>query len=115
MDAAEFVEEWINAWNSHDVERILGHYAADAVFTSPFARLLIPESNGEVHGIAGLRRYWSEGLRRVPEQHSTLSQILETAEGVTVLYRNDRGQVVAETMLFNSEGKVSRGIAAYGT
>jgi hypothetical protein len=33
--AQEFAIEWIAAWNSHDLERILGHYADDVEVTSP--------------------------------------------------------------------------------
>ena len=33
--ALEFADEWIAAWNSHDLDRVLRHYAADAELTSP--------------------------------------------------------------------------------
>jgi ketosteroid isomerase-like protein len=29
--------EWFDAWNRHDLEAVLGHYADDVEFTSPFA------------------------------------------------------------------------------
>ncbi len=37
IDAAAFAREWLAAWNSHDLERILSHYATGIVFLSPFA------------------------------------------------------------------------------
>ena len=36
-DACRFADDWIDAWNAFDVERVLGHFAEDAVFTSPKA------------------------------------------------------------------------------
>jgi ketosteroid isomerase-like protein len=33
--AAQFAEEWIAAWNSHDLDRILSHYADDFEMASP--------------------------------------------------------------------------------
>lgn len=33
--AQEFAAEWIAAWNSHDLERILSHYAEDFEMASP--------------------------------------------------------------------------------
>jgi ketosteroid isomerase-like protein len=33
--ARTFTEEWEEAWNAHDVERLLVHYTDDVVFQSP--------------------------------------------------------------------------------
>jgi hypothetical protein len=114
-DPHEFAAEWIDAWNTHDLERIIGHYAPDVVFTSPVAATLVPDSGGEIRGIDALRAYWAEGLRRLPDLHFELDQVLTTAGGCTLLYRNERGQQVAETMLFGSDGRVCRGVGAYGS
>ena len=42
IDPAVFANHWIKAWNSHDLEAILSHYAEDIVFLSPIAAALIP-------------------------------------------------------------------------
>ena len=34
MDARKFASEWEEAWNSHDIDRIMGHYRDDIVFRS---------------------------------------------------------------------------------
>ena len=34
-DAQRFALEWIESWNSHDLERILSHYSDDVEVTSP--------------------------------------------------------------------------------
>lgn len=113
MNTAEFAHDWIDAWNAHDLERVLAHYAEDVVFTSPYAAQVEPESRGVIHGIGALRSYWSAGLARNPDLHFDLVQVLETCDGVTILYRNHRDQFVAETLLFDSEGLVTVGFAAY--
>jgi ketosteroid isomerase-like protein len=113
MTAAEFAHEWIDAWNARDLERILSHYSPEIVFTSPFAAQVVPESHGVIRGIDALRSYWSAGLERNPDLHFDLVQVLETCDGVTILYRNHRDQFVAETLLFGSEGLVTLGFAAY--
>ena len=38
VDLHAFAEEWITAWNTHDLDRILSHYAEDIVFRSPVIR-----------------------------------------------------------------------------
>ena len=36
--AARFAEEWIAAWNSHDLACVLSHYTEDFVMNSPYIR-----------------------------------------------------------------------------
>ena len=45
-----FAEEWVAAWNVHDLDRILSHYAPDAVVRTPVAAQRVPESGGVVRG-----------------------------------------------------------------
>jgi hypothetical protein len=54
-EARAFAAEWIAAWNSHDLDRVLSHYAANIVFLSPFAQQLV--GNGRVSGLPALRAY----------------------------------------------------------
>ena len=45
-----FAHEWIAAWNSRDLDRILVHYAPDVVLTSPVAQRIL-HGDGNVRGI----------------------------------------------------------------
>ena len=51
-EAQAFADEWIAAWNSHDLERVLSHYAPEIVFLSPITQKLV--GNGRVVGIPAL-------------------------------------------------------------
>jgi len=109
----EFAEEWIDAWNSHDLERILSHYAADVVFTSPKALARLPHTLGTVRGLAQLREYWAPLAQIRPQLKFTLETVMETVDGCTLLYRDETGRLVAETMLMEAGGKVVRGIVSH--
>ena len=37
-DALAHAKDWIEAWNSHDLERILSHYSKEVVFEVETAR-----------------------------------------------------------------------------
>lgn len=37
LDATAFSQQWLQAWNAHDVESVLRHFHDDVVFTSPVA------------------------------------------------------------------------------
>jgi hypothetical protein len=97
--AKEFAKEWIAAWNSHDLDRILSHYAVEIEFLSPFARKRT--GKGRVIGIPAELKF---DLRDVLIGHDCL----------TILYRNHRGQEVAETVEFGDGQKVIRSSACYG-
>ena len=113
MKPDEFAREWIEAWNAHDLERILSHYSREVVFTSPVAAQIVPESRGVIVGIDALRSYWATGLERIPDLHFDLVDVLHTVDGITILYRNQRDLLVAETVFFDADGLVARSFAAY--
>ena len=111
-DAAEaFAANWLDAWNRHDINAILSHYADDVVFLSPVAEQRV--GNGRVVGRDALGRYWSAGLSQQPLLQFELEKVLTGFETITICYRNHRGQSVAETFEFNQSGKVVRAYACY--
>ena len=62
--ALRFAEEWAAAWNSHDLDRILTHYADDVVFSSPHIVRRLGKSSGEVYGIDPAPRILGKRPRR---------------------------------------------------
>ena len=61
-DPTAFADDWVRAWNAHDVEAVLAHFHDDVVFSSPVAARVLPESGGVVRGKAALRDYWLTAL-----------------------------------------------------
>lgn len=109
--ARAFAQDWLAAWNAHDLERILAHYAPDIVFLSPVAQKRV--GNGRVVGIPALRGYWGQGLAAQPDLKFELADVLIGHQCLTILYRNHRGQSAAETFEFGTDGKVVRSWACY--
>jgi len=109
-----FAEEWIAAWNAHDPDRILSHYAVDAVVRTPVAAQRVPESGGVVRGHDALRAYWGPALEVTPDLRFTLVQAMPTVDGVTILYTNHRAQLVAELVLWGDDGLVHTAVVSYG-
>lgn len=58
--AHEIAREWIDAWSSHELDRILAHYDDDVVLTSPLAVERLRDPTGTVRGKAALRAYFGE-------------------------------------------------------
>lgn len=111
--AERFAREWAEAWNSHDLERVLAHYTDDVVFASPGVVRLLGDPSGEVHGKDALRAYWSAALSYLPGLRFTVEDVRISVGTVVINYRNERGQAVSEVLAFR-EGLVCRGLGAYG-
>lgn len=110
--AQRFASEWLDAWNSHDLDQILGHFSDEVVFTSPFALQIIEGSSGVIRGKEQLRAYWSEGLRRVRDLHFEIEDLYLGINTIVIHYRNHSGGLVNEVLTF--EGPlVSEGHATY--
>ncbi len=111
-EARTFASEWIAAWNSHDLDRILSHYSADIELLSPFAQKLV--GSGRISGLPALRAYWTKGLVAQPELEFQFIDLRLGYDCLTILYRNHRSQQGAETFEFGADGKVVRSFACYG-
>ena len=111
MTPHDFAAAWIAAWNAHDLEAVLAHYSPDIEFRSPLARRLT--GDGRVVGIDALRAYWARGLSIHTNLAFDLETVLEGDGCLTLVYRNERRQRVAETFEFAEDGRVRRAFACY--
>ena len=109
--ARAFAEEWIAAWNSHDLEVILTHYEDEVELRSPVAAKLL-QGDGTVRGKAALREYFELGLKAYPHLRFELVEALWGIETIVITYLNNvRGSKTAEVMVMSGAGKV-RGVWA---
>jgi ketosteroid isomerase-like protein len=112
--ARRFAEEWIAAWNAHDLERILSHYDDDFEMTSPLIVERMGVPSGRLRGQEAVRPYWAAGLAARPGLRFTLIEVLVGVDALTILYRSELGLQVAETIGFDDRGRAVRGSAHYG-
>src|SRR5437660_354560 len=97
-EAWRFAEDWIAAWNAHDLERIMTHYAEGIELTSPVAAQLLGTADGKVIGKANLRAYFQRGLEAYPELRFGLEDVLWGMSSVVLCYKNQKGTRSAEFM-----------------
>jgi hypothetical protein len=112
--AVHFAEDWVAAWNSHDLEDILAHYTDDFEMSSPLIVQLTGETSGTLQGKPAVRSYWSKALAGLPDLHFDLQEVFVGTSSVVIRYRGPRGPG-AELFWFNSEGKVYRAAAHYAS
>ena len=111
--AEQFAADWISAWNAHDLDAILRHYAQDVVFHSPRIALVMGEAVDSVAGKPALARYWGRALAQSKDLRFTADRLYVGSDSLTIAYRNHRNQSVAETFVFDATGLVNESIATY--
>jgi ketosteroid isomerase-like protein len=111
--AEKFAQEWIAVWNAHDLDAILHHYADNVVFHSPRIAVVMGDAIDIVTGKPALARYWGKALAQAKGLHFTFERLYIGSDGLTIAYRNHRGQHAAETFVFDARGLVAESIAAY--
>jgi hypothetical protein len=111
--AQKFSREWLKAWNDHDLDAILRHYADTIVFHSPRIRMVTGRDVDSVTGKVELRAYWGKALNQLRDLYFEVDQVLVGSDALTILYTNERSQYVGETFIFDGHGKVIRSISAY--
>ena len=109
----QFADEWINAWNSHDLDRIMSHYANELEFYSPLIIRLNINPDGRITHKTDLRDYFKIGLDKFPDLHFSLQYVLVGLNSVVLYYGSVNNTLSAEFMLFNEDGKISQVRAHY--
>lgn len=107
-----FAHDWIAAWNSHDLQRILAHYEDDFEMSSPVIPVLVGEPSGKLRGKAAVGAYWTQALQKLPDLHFELVTVLAGVDSVTIYYKGHSG-LCAEVLHFGPTGKVRAAFAHY--
>jgi hypothetical protein len=111
-EARAFAQDWVDAWNRHDIEAVLVHFHDDVVFSSPVAARVLPETSGVVRGKAALRHYWRTALALLPDLHFEVIGVYRGQSQLVINYRNERGGLVNEILVFDG-GLVREGHGTY--
>jgi SnoaL-like domain len=110
---AEFGREWIEAWNAHDIHRILSHYRDDVRLVSPLAARA-GARHGAVRGLAALREYFELGLASYPALHFQPIAALGGIGSIALHYRSVEDRPAIEVMELDARGQVRRATVHYG-
>jgi hypothetical protein len=112
-DPKHYADQWVRAWNAHDIEAVLDHFHDDVEFTSPVAARVVPESGGVVHGKEALRNYWAAALAKQPDLQFDVVGVYRGESTLVINYRNHRGELVNEVLTFDADGRVREGHGTY--
>ena len=112
--ADHFAREWIEAWNAHDLERILSHYTDEFRMSSPRIVDLGFSDTGTLQGKEAIREYWGPSLVEGSNVRFELINTYIGANSVTIHYRSvSSDRLAAEVFIFDEHGEVTEALAHY--
>ncbi|WP_317898678.1 nuclear transport factor 2 family protein [Aurantibacillus circumpalustris] len=78
--------KWFEAFNAHNLEKLLALYDEDAEHFSPKLKIRQPETNGLIKGKAALRNWWKDSFDRLPTLRYTVKKLTADDEQVFMEY-----------------------------
>jgi ketosteroid isomerase-like protein len=112
VQAHAFAVGWIDAWNAHDLDRVLAHYAEHFEMSSPYIARIAGEQSGRLHGKPAIRGYWAKALETVPDLRFQLIDVRVGVDSLVIHYHGHKGPVT-EVLRFGAGGKVVSAAAHY--
>lgn len=105
----EFAMEIVEAWNSHDLERILSHYSDDFELTSPLIKKVLEIDDGTIKGKKQVRDWWRSILARAPNLHFEFVDVAESVDCKALVQKSSHNNKnVVSVYWFNEEGKIRK-------
>ena len=82
----EIAIKWFEAFNEHDLEKLLALYHNDAEHFSPKLKIRLPETQGLIKGKDALRSWWQDAFDRLPSLKYEVSKLTADDEQVFMEY-----------------------------
>ena len=92
--------KWIEAFNEHDLEKLLQLYDEQADHFSPKLKIRKPETKGWLSGKSSLRDWWQDAFYRLPTLQYKLLNLLGDERQVLMEYQRT---VVGEPIMMVAE------------
>jgi len=100
---------WFEAFNAHNLEKLLSLYDEDAQHFSPKLKIRHPETKGLVTGKSELRSWWQDAFLRLPTLHYKVTSLTSNADRVFMEYTrtvaHEEDMLVAEVLEIK-DGKI---------
>ena len=110
---SKFTTEWLNAWNSHNLEAIMEHYSEDIDFISPIIKQMDTNKEGKISNKNDLQEYFSKALQKYPNLHFEFYHELQGVHSAVLFYKSVHNSLSAEYMEFDKEERICKVRAHY--
>lgn len=102
---------WFEAFNEHNLEKLLALYADDAQHYSPKLKLRQPETNGLISGKNALCGWWKDSFERLPTLKYTPTHYIADDTSIFMEYtrqvQDEEDMTVGEVLVIKN-GQIVR-------
>jgi limonene-1,2-epoxide hydrolase len=99
--------KWFDAFNAHDLEKLLSLYDDHAEHFSPKLKLRKPETNGLLVGKSAMREWWQESFNTLPSLHYKVTSLTANDNRVFMEYTRivdgEQDMLIAEVLEVRDE------------
>ena len=100
---------WFEAFNTHNLEKLISLYDDEALHYSPKLKIRHPETNGLIKGKTELKNWWQDAINRLPTLHYKVTSLTANEHRVFMEYTRsvatEPDMLVGEILEIN-EGKI---------
>lgn len=82
----QIASKWFDAFNEHDLEKLLSLYDDQAQHYSPKLKMRQPETKGLIIGKTALRNWWQDSFDRLPTLQYEVKKLTADDEQVFMEY-----------------------------
>ena len=83
----QIANNWMDAFNEHDIEKLLCLYDENALHFSPKLLERKPETLGLIKGKKALRDWWTDAFNRLPTLKYSLTNFIAESDCIFMEYR----------------------------
>jgi ketosteroid isomerase-like protein len=115
-EAEILAQDWIDAWNSHDIEKIASRYCDAVEFNSPVIVKRLGEPKGKITDKEVLLNYFQGALDAYPDLHFELIDVYVGVNSLVVNYHSrvdNNIYIGSEMMALDDTGKIHLVYAHY--
>ncbi|CAF1265220.1 unnamed protein product [Adineta ricciae] len=111
--ASQFTNDWINSWNSHDIQKIMSHYDDSISFTSPLIIQFNNDPTGTISNKKDLEDYFIRALKKFPDLHFELLSTFISVNSLVIHYKSVNNMIAMEYFEFNDRNQLVKVKAHY--
>jgi limonene-1,2-epoxide hydrolase len=99
--------KWLEAFNQHNLKKLLSLYNDNAEHYSPKLKIRHPETQGLIKGKEALKTWWEDAFNRLPSLHYEIIKLTADAEQVFMEYfrhvENEEDLRVGEVLVIKND------------
>ena len=105
ISAESYAKSWTEAWNVHDLDRLMDHYSENVEFHSPFISVLDPNAQSPILGKSNLRNYFAKGMEAYPHVRFQLHRTGLGDGSIVLNYISLNGMLANEVHVLDAEDR----------